>query len=694
MRTMRIQILLTGTLIVILALSALSVSAQEETPTPEVAIEPAADPSAAPPPAGVEVARIVRRFDFNTAPEWLVGDYDFIKAAQEDGFYRLTSTGMIGIVYSGAFNLQDFYAQVEVYPQVCPDDGAFGIAFRLNTNPVTDYYSLYVRCNNTYSAGVVQGGAAEGKADGVLPEPLMIDPEASPTPHVMGVLARGSQIDLYWDGERLGGFTDALRTQGELVLSVSPSSNGENVTIAYDNLTVWELPTGGAIAPGPAATAGTTEEEPAEALAAGGELLYSFTFTQANEWFVGEDAFVRAELIDEQYAITPLSGTAALFSNMVDVDDFYATVELYPQTCPPNAIIGFAFRQEQPGSYHVFGVRCDGAWLAQKLPPDVPPFLTGQLSEPIGTMAEREEPHTVAVLADGPEITIFWDGEELGTFEDDTFLGGDLGFHLQPGTGDELLTVAFDNLEVWSAPPAPAAPNGAAAPAAGVGARPAVSAPIPVGSVNYATDFENEANWLVGTTNFVDASIENGRYVLTSTNIVGTFWSSFLRISNFYAQYEVTPVRCPGTAAFGLPFRVDRNSPGDFYVAIMQCDGNWRLSKVYTETVLTEAAPEESEEGEEGEEGAEAAVTEVRNVLGEALVSGSLGAPLTAGQSYTLGVLANGSQLVFYWNGQELGRAVDETHVSGDIGFQVRPVFPTYDPITITIDYLRIWNLP
>ncbi|MCZ7543033.1 MAG: hypothetical protein M5R40_05610 [Anaerolineae bacterium] len=672
-------------LVLALALGALPAGAQEEQPTPTPETAPAPESEAgqageagapAPPPASLTLGQPTQRFTFDAAGEWLVGAFDFIDATQVDGQYQLTSTGIAGIVYSGMLDLDNFYAQVEVSPQTCPGNGAFGVAFRLSTNPVSDYYYYYVRCDATYFAGVLSDGAANDRVTGALAEPLRIaseDAEAAPERHVMGVEARGAEINLYWDGQRIGGFSDTLRTSGEFGLSVSPSSDDENVTLLFDNLTVWELPAEGS-APAAEPTEPAAEAE-AEAGTVPGEKLYSFTFTEANDWFVGEDAFVRAELTDERYVITPLSGTAALFSNMVDVDDFYAEVEIEPLSCPPNAIIGFGFRQQQPGSYYVFGIRCqDGAWLVQKLPADVAPFASGQLDAP---PAESGAPHVIGVRAEGQQFTLFWDDEEIGAFEDASFAHGDIGFHLQGDPTSDDLTVAFDNLEVWElvegAPSDGAAPvTGGAAPAVGAPTQAAaVQVPIAVGSLRYETEFEEALNWVTGTTSYVAAEIVDGRYVLTSTDIVGTFWSAMLNLTDFYAQYEVTPLECPAAAAFGLPFRVNRDTANDFYVAIMQCDGNWRLSKVFSEVIPAEPV--------EVEEGTPTPAPTIQ-VQGEALVSGALDAPLTAGQSYTIGIEARGSELVFYWDGVELGRAIDTTHTAGDIGFQVRPAFPTYTP--------------
>jgi hypothetical protein len=652
-------------LIVSLALSVGAARAQEEppvepTPTVEVAAEPT---SPAPPPDGVPVGQLVQRFQFEDADGWLRGEYDFIIAAQENGRYLLRSTDITGIVYSGALDLDDFYAQVELYPQSCPSDGGFGIAFRLNTDPVSDYYFFYVQCDRFFNAGSMAGGEANLLVQGALEQPVRI---ASAERHVMGVMARGSQIDLYWDGAHIGGFTDTLRTRGELGLSVAPSSQGEAVIAAFDNLSVWELR--------PVVEETTGQEAPI------GEHAFAFPFTQAGSWFIGEDAFVRAALFEERYVVTPLSGTAALFSGVVDVDDFYAQVNIFPVECPPTAIIGLAFRQQQPGHYYVFGVRCDGAWLVQTLPPGESPFLTGQLDAPLRT--DSAEPHVVAVLAQGQLMTIYWDGQALGTIEDAALSHGDVGFHLQAGVGDGELTVAFDDLEIWEVEQAPlpggAAPRAGEEEQPGEGGAPAgaegepevagVAPPVAVGPIRYETDFDQARNWITGDHDFVSASVEDGRYVLSSTDIVGTIFSGILNLSDFYAQYQVMPIQCLSIAAFGLPFRIDRESVGDFYVAIMQCDGNWRLSRIATD--------------------------EAGNTQGDVLINGSLGAPLTIEQPHTIGVSARGPEIIYFWDGAELGRVADDTHVAGDIGFQVRPVFPTYETLIISVDYYRIWYLP
>ncbi len=640
-------------------------------------------------PDGVAVRGVVQSFDFTEAQGWPVdGDYKsdgvyWMRAATiADGRYVLSSGDIAGIMFSGGVDVDNFYAQIEVYPETCPGDGAFGITFRMNTEPVSDYYYYYIQCEDLFNTGVVSGGSTvDIKDQGTLSAPLALDGARS----VLGVLAQDTQITLYWNGQRVGGFTDALRARGKFGLSLAPASDGGEVKVAFDNLTIWALadPTADAQAAPDAGlpevpTAGDDASAPNAPTAAvftvppGTDPTFEFGDEAAwDAWFVGEDGVVRASTLLGRYIITPLAGVAATFSGTMDLENFYAEATISTEACPVNGIIGVGFRRETPdGPYYAFGVRCDGMWLVQPILMDSEEIMRGQFDAPL---AADGRPFTIGILARGTEFTIYWNGEAIGAFNDAQLAHGDIGFHVQEGI--ETISATVERLRVWDLDAAEALAVASDAEPVAVSALPeapvsdtASAPPREVGDIRYQTNFDEAGSWPVGTYDYAIASIEDGGYVLTSTDIVSIIRLVDLQMGNFYVQYDVTPIQCPGNATFGLPFRIDRTTFDDFYVALMQCDGNWRLSAVMS-----------NEDG---------------SISGEVLISGELGAPLVIGETHTIGVFAKDKELIYYWDGVELGRVLDPTHVYGDFGLQIRPSAPDYQPLTIKVDNYRVWRLP
>ncbi|MBN1285885.1 MAG: hypothetical protein JXB47_10845 [Anaerolineae bacterium] len=629
-------------------------------------------------------------FDFTEAASWPVGTYTWADdAAITEGRYVLVSSDIAGVIPSGVLDLDNFYAQVEVYPQVCESGAALGLVARADAN-TSNYYYFSIECDGFFDAGVISNfETREVKTQGALIQPLKTDG----TGYVAGILANGSEIALYWDGARVGSFTDTRLARGDLGLHLLPV-DGEpgSVATALDNLSVWQVSAVAANAPPAAAPPAAAGDQSQASPQVSGEFVFppttppDYEFSDAEGWnlpgaeFVREDQLVRAEVIDGGYLVTPLAGTAAVFSEVLNLTDFYIEATLTTTSCPEGGFFGLGLRQ-QDSAYYVVGAICNGTWLAAQVTGlQTSTITSGALA---GTLADT---HVLGVKVEGAEFTVYWDGEAVGAFSDGQITAGDIGFHVQNGA-QAPIGIRVDKLAIWEitapppaaaggAPPAAAptaAPDagGAAPPAPAPTATPALSAepctaPMPLNALRYQETFDGTIFWPLGTYDFAVGEQREGRYVLTSTKIIGTIRAASAPVGDLYAQYQVTPVQCPTNAAFGLPVRISGPTWGNFYVAIMQCDGNWRLS-----TVLTD---------------------EGGNVSGEVLADGALDAPLAAGETYTLGILARGSEIAYYWNGTELARVTNSIHFAGDFGIQIRPSVPDYQPVTIAVDNFCVWK--
>lgn len=654
------------------------------------------------PPTSINVIERIAYHEFSDDQLWPVGTYIWADDAYiEEGRYVVVSSDIAATIVSDTLSLDNFYAQVEVYPRVCKSGAALGLGFRINED-LSDMYYHTVECEGFFDAGVIINYEQEIKAQGALAQPLATDG----TKYVMGVLADGSEITLYWNGEPIGSFVDTRRTEGEFGLRLLPI-DGEpgSVEVAFDNLQVWSIESAvvedtGAEETQPPGPPPVSDAEPqvSEEFTVPPDRAPDYDFKGGEGWaagsaFVREDELVRATVIDGSYVITPLAGTAAIFSDVLNLTDIYAEATITIETCPESGFFGLVVRQQTTSNYYAVGLICDGTWLAARVSgQEITTLISDSLGgQPTGT-------HTLSVLAEGAEFNIYWDDELIGAFTDAALTEGDIGFHVQNGVGGAPIVIQIDELAIWEITPpaasaaAPTEQSSTAPPAAGgdTTAPPAAGedesatptpeptsasassepcvAPADVGVLRYGETFEDEVYWPIGTFDFAVGEQVEGAYKLTSTDIIGTIRAVSTPVADLYAQYTVTPVQCPSNATFGLPVRISGPTWGNFYVVLMQCDGNWRISKVMTD--------------------------EAGSVTGEVLAKGALGAPLETGQSYTIGVEAQGSTLSYYWNGDLLESVVDTTHLAGDFGIQIRPSVPEYQPLTILVDNYCVWKVP
>ena len=60
---------------------------------------------------------------------------------------------------------------------------------------------------------------------------------------------------------------------------------------------------------------------------------------------------------------------------------------------------------------------------------------------------DRSRPHTLGILANRDELSLYFDGALLGSVRDKTFSEGIIAFYGE--AGDDPVILSFDNLRVW-----------------------------------------------------------------------------------------------------------------------------------------------------------------------------------------------------------------------------------------------------
>jgi hypothetical protein len=206
----------------------------EPTSTPEPTSAPA--PEAFGVPDGVNLGKQVFKGDFFQG--WPEFDDENSRVYLAGGEYNFeVGHRVVRFVATTALDLRDMYAQVEAMPQTCPDGAGYGLYYRYQDED--NHYVLNVSCQNRVSAyarvnGVLQ---SEPLLDEALPDGV---DAASYGPHLIGVLAKGNNVTVYFDGEEIGSFSDATHRRGDI--AIYAAGYGVNVfEIAFDNLEVWEV---------------------------------------------------------------------------------------------------------------------------------------------------------------------------------------------------------------------------------------------------------------------------------------------------------------------------------------------------------------------------------------------------------------------------------------------------------------------
>jgi hypothetical protein len=169
-----------------------------------------------------------------------------------------------------------------------------------------------------------------------------------------------------------------------------------------------------------------------------------------------------------------------------------------------------------------------------------------------------------------------------------------------------------------------------------------------------------------GTNNFYTMSDENitfsyasDAFSMTATNVNG--WHSWSlgnrRIGNFYLEATFKVAGCSGSDQYGLVFRAPNTSEGYFYG--ISCEGKFVL---------------------------------IRWDSMDQLIAWKPAVPLRAGPNQTnrVGVMARGTELTLYINGEEIQKITNERYNEGLFGFYIASN-NTYN-FNVLVDEVAFWN--
>ncbi len=163
----------------------------------------------------------------------------------------------------------------------------------------------------------------------------------------------------------------------------------------------------------------------------------------------------------------------------------------------------------------------------------------------------------------------------------------------------------------------------------------------------YRETFDEPGNWRTGEDGDVHGQIVNGTYdLLVKADILFAWTTAGRDFANAVYEVEATQVEGPLNNGYGLLFRVD-DQRDDFYVFEISGDGFVWIGRY-------------KNGGEE----------ETQPIIGDWwFESGAINQGL--GQMNKLKVEAEGANLIFSVNDQEVGRVTDSTFSRGDVGLMV-----------------------
>ncbi|MEW5987946.1 MAG: hypothetical protein AB1791_15035 [Chloroflexota bacterium] len=185
-----------------------------------------------------------------------------------------------------------------------------------------------------------------------------------------------------------------------------------------------------------------------------------------------------------------------------------------------------------------------------------------------------------------------------------------------------------------------------------------------LGLLPYQATFDTLGKWASGSDSDVEGDAAGGRYELLVKAETGLFWSTAgERFGDGVYEVEATALEGPLDNGFGMMFRMDEDSQS-FYEFKVSSDGYVYVGRCA--------------------DGCDEAVPLVQD--------GWFTSPVVEqGLNVTnvLRVEANGPELVFFVNDQEVGRVADDTLDKGDIGilvesFGVGGVRVAFDNFTVT----------
>ncbi|MFQ5614231.1 MAG: FHA domain-containing protein, partial [Anaerolineae bacterium] len=196
-------------------------------------------------------------------------------------------------------------------------------------------------------------------------------------------------------------------------------------------------------------TAAPLSTSVSRAVNANWELVYEDDFSDSDSgWDDSFDKFTTKQYGNLKYHIEVNDSNlwARGLANR-NVGDFELEVEATQEAGPTNNGYGLLFRFQDRNNFYRFDVSGDGFFLLSKFQDGEWITLQDWTAHP--AIKQGMTTNLLKVLAVGPDISVFANGQELTRVRDDAFANGNFGFFASTFS-EPKLWVSFDNLKLWA----------------------------------------------------------------------------------------------------------------------------------------------------------------------------------------------------------------------------------------------------
>lgn len=288
------------------------------------------------------------------------------------------------------------------------------------------------------------------EVNGKFPEPWLVDLRPSPlikpgAKNRLGVLAEGTTISLYINGQRVKTVNDESFSSGRVGI-FGATADKDRAQVTFSRVTIYSVAKAKAEwgAP-PALTPGVlyqTNFGDKSALEEDGWELNPFASTDLN-WSAN-----KLTVIVKEKSVASLNGP--VYDNY---KDFGIEIEAQPEDTP-NIMYGIVFRHKGRGtskaSYYMFGVSPGGEYFLRKQ-------IEGQVIKPLlvePTHSPLIKPgatkNRVGVLVEKSSIALYINGNLVKTLTDDSLTWGGVGTFAFSGSNEQA-QVSFSRVTVYTA---------------------------------------------------------------------------------------------------------------------------------------------------------------------------------------------------------------------------------------------------
>lgn len=187
---------------------------------------------------------------------------------------------------------------------------------------------------------------------------------------------------------------------------------------------------------------------------------------------------------------------------------------------------------------------------------------------------------------------------------------------------------------------------------------------LTLGSPDWVDDMDDGDNWATGEDDYSSVAYANGYMKIITKTDYDAWRLTWANPANFYLEAKLQTPECSGSDHYGLMFRSPRDSGTDKgYLFAISCDGKYNLRLWNAPSMTWLINWTESDQIKQG--------ADVQN---------------------TLGVMAKGSTLSLYINGEKVKEIENNAYSQGAIGIFVGGA--NTDDMTLWADQIRYWENP